>query len=133
MPVRSPRWFILASLLLAAPDTPGIIELWDDDELVYVGEAPESIRKRLVADLLEHNDWQETTHFGWEISFEPALRGPGAAESAVARFRGGGVLPVVLAAGQGGEPPHRRRQDAARLPRARVGQGLAEGRQGLRR
>ena len=74
MPVRSPRWFIIASLLLAAPDTPGIIELWDDDELVYVGEAPESIRKRLVADLLEHNDWQETTHFGWEISFEPTLR-----------------------------------------------------------
>jgi len=75
MPVRSPKWFILASLLVAAPDTPGVIELWEDDELVYVGAAHESIRRKLARELLDHHSWSgRTTHFGWEICYRPSAR-----------------------------------------------------------
>jgi len=75
MPVRSPKWFILASLLVAAPDTPGVIELWDDEELVYVGAAHESIRRELANELMGHTSWSgSTTHFGWEINFRPTAR-----------------------------------------------------------
>jgi hypothetical protein len=75
MPVRSPKWFILASLLVAAPDTPGVIELWDGDELVYVGAAHRSIRRKLARELLEQHAWSgRTTHFGWEISYHPSTR-----------------------------------------------------------
>jgi len=75
MPVRSPKWLVLASLLVSAPDTPGVIELWEDDELVYVGAAHESIRRKLARELLEQSTWSgRTTHFGWEISFSPSAR-----------------------------------------------------------
>lgn len=75
MPVRSPKWFILASLLVAAPDTPGVIELWEDDELVYVGAAHESIRQKLAQELIEQHTWSgRTTHFGWEINYRPSAR-----------------------------------------------------------
>jgi hypothetical protein len=35
-----------------APDTPGVFELWEDDELVFVG----------------------STHFSWEITYHPNAR-----------------------------------------------------------
>ena len=73
--LRSPKWLILSSLLVASPDTPGVIELWDGEDLVYVGAARESIRQQLVHDLLEQHAWSgRTTHFGWEISFRPSVR-----------------------------------------------------------
>ena len=75
MAIRSPKWFVLAALVAAAPDTPGVFELWDDDELMYVGatrgERP-SLRRELVERLLEHDS--AATHFSWEISFDPAAR-----------------------------------------------------------
>ena len=75
MAIRSPKWFVLAALVAAAPDTPGVFELWDDDELMYVGatrgERP-SLRRELVERLLEHDS--AATHFSWEISFAPAAR-----------------------------------------------------------
>jgi len=58
MAIRSPKWFVLAALVVAAPDAPGVFELWDDDELMYVGETRgerPSLRKELVHELLERD------------------------------------------------------------------------------
>jgi hypothetical protein len=65
----SRRWHFLWALVFLAPDAPGIVEVWDDDELVYVRASRDSIRKRLVRDL-EHVPGlrQHATHFGWEIT-----------------------------------------------------------------
>ena len=75
MAIRSPKWLVLAPLVLAAPEAPGVFELWDDDELIYVGatrgERP-SLRKELVQELLERDS--AATHFSWEITFDPARR-----------------------------------------------------------
>ena len=75
MAIRSPKWLVLAALVVAAPEAPGVFELWDDDELMYVGatggERP-SLRKELVHELLERSSM--ATHFSWEITFEPARR-----------------------------------------------------------
>jgi hypothetical protein len=73
MSIKSPKWLVLAALVSAAPDTPGVYELWDDDEVIYVGATRKgSLRKQLVHELLEANS--EATHFSWEISFAPAAR-----------------------------------------------------------
>ena len=37
MAIKSPKWLVLATLVAIAPDTPGVFELWDDDEVVFVG------------------------------------------------------------------------------------------------
>lgn len=71
MAIRSPRWLVLAALVSIAPDTPGVIELWDGDEVVYVGAA-RRLRGELVQRLLETDT--EATHFAWEISFDPQTR-----------------------------------------------------------
>src|SRR6185436_3900252 len=64
------RWLVLAALVALAPDTPGVIELWDDDELVYVGATrkKETLRTELEREVAAH---AEATHFGWEITFDP--------------------------------------------------------------
>jgi hypothetical protein len=75
MAIHSPKWLVLAALVATAPDTPGVYELWDDDELMYVGatrgEHP-SLRRELVERLLDHDS--VATHFSWEISYDPAAR-----------------------------------------------------------
>jgi excinuclease UvrABC nuclease subunit len=53
MAIRSPKWLVLATLVAIAPDTPGVFELWDDDEVVYVG-ATRTLRRELVGRLLDH-------------------------------------------------------------------------------
>jgi hypothetical protein len=73
MAIRSPKWLILATLVANAPDTPGVYELWDDDELVYVHATHGgTLREELVHELLELE--APATHFSWEISFAPAER-----------------------------------------------------------
>jgi hypothetical protein len=73
MAIRGPKWLIIAALVTMAPDTPGVFELWDDDELVFVGSTRNStLRSRLVHDLLESE--RAATHFSWEITFHPAAR-----------------------------------------------------------
>jgi len=64
---------MLAALVALAPDTPGVIELWDDDELVYVGATrnKQTLRTELQRELEAHG---EATHFGWEITFKPDAR-----------------------------------------------------------
>jgi len=54
MAIRSPKWFLLATLVAMAPDTPGVFELWDDDELVYVGATRDSLREELHRHVAAH-------------------------------------------------------------------------------
>lgn len=73
MAMRSPRWLVLAALVSAAPDTPGVYELWDDEELICVrGTSGGTLREALVHELLDGG--AAATHFSWEISFHPAAR-----------------------------------------------------------
>lgn len=72
MAIRSPKWVVLAALVVVTPDTPGVYELWDDDELMYVGATRDSLRRELVERLLEHES--DATHFSWEITYEPEAR-----------------------------------------------------------
>ena len=62
---------IVAALVSIAPDTPGVFELWDDDEVVYVG-ATRTLRRELVGRLLNHAS--DATHFSWEITYDPEPR-----------------------------------------------------------
>lgn len=73
MAIRGPKWLIIAALVTMAPDTPGVFELWEDEELVFVGSTRNStLRDQLIHRLLE--DRVEATHFSWEITFDPASR-----------------------------------------------------------
>ncbi len=73
MAIRSPKWLVLAALVLAAPDTPGVYELWDDDELLYVGATRAgTLREELVHELYERE--RGATHFSWEICYSPVAR-----------------------------------------------------------
>ena len=69
MPIRSPKWLFATALVLASPETPGVFELWDGDELVYVGatRGPHpSLRDSLAREIAIH----EATHFSWEITYQ---------------------------------------------------------------
>jgi hypothetical protein len=72
MAIRSPKWLVLAALVATTPDTPGVYELWDDDELMCIGATRDSLRRELVERLLEHHS--AATHFSWEISYHPEAR-----------------------------------------------------------
>ena len=75
MAIRSPRWVVVAALVSLAPDTPGVYELWDGDELVYVGRTRDertTLRGELERCLLDEH--VSATHFSWEISFHPVAR-----------------------------------------------------------
>jgi len=72
MAIRSPKWLVLAALVVAAPDTPGVFELWDDDEVLRIGATCRSLRKELMHELLEQEN--RATHFSWEITFDPVAR-----------------------------------------------------------
>lgn len=72
MAMRSPKWLVLAALVYAAPNTPGVIELWEDDELIFVHGTAGTLREALVHELLETG--LPATHFSWEITYSPASR-----------------------------------------------------------
>ena len=74
MAAQDRKWLVLAALVALAPDTPGVIELWDDEELVYIGGTPEreTLRTELARELRAHGT--EATHFSWEITFHPEDR-----------------------------------------------------------
>ena len=74
MGIRSPKWLVLAALVVASPDTPGVYELWDDEELLRIGIADKrrTLREVLTRELLEEQ--VAATHFRWEISFDPTTR-----------------------------------------------------------
>jgi hypothetical protein len=73
MAIRSPKWLVLTALVLAAPDTPGVYELWDDDEVIRLGATHgRTLREELIHELYETG--ARATHFAWEISFHPEQR-----------------------------------------------------------
>ena len=74
MATHSRRWLVLAALVALAPDTPGVLELWEDDELVYIGGTrdKQTLRSELQRELTSHA--AEATHFSWEITFHPESR-----------------------------------------------------------
>jgi hypothetical protein len=60
-------------VVAGAPAEPGVYTLWQGDEVIYYGRAQgeATIRSRL----LEHLEAAVgATHYGWEISREPAAR-----------------------------------------------------------
>ena len=74
MAIRSPKWLVIAALVTLTPDMPGVFELWDGDELLYVGgtRRKETLRTELERELAAHA--AEATHFSWEITFRPEDR-----------------------------------------------------------
>ena len=79
MPVHSPKkWLFIAALVFISPETPGVFELWEDDELIYVGTTRrphESIRASLIRHFRKEGGGDHPpTHFSWEVSYQPASR-----------------------------------------------------------
>lgn len=73
MAIRSPKWIALAALICAAPETPGVYELWDGDEVLCVrGTHGHTLREELMQALFGVGT--RATHFAWEISFHPTAR-----------------------------------------------------------
>ena len=73
MAIRSPKWIALAALVCAAPETPGVYELWDGDELLCVRSTHGgTLREELMHALFRVGE--HATHFSWEITFRPTAR-----------------------------------------------------------
>jgi hypothetical protein len=72
------KWLFIAALVFISPETPGVFELWDEDELIYVGSTrrpEESIRNCLIRHLREEGAGEHPpTHFSWEVSYRPGNR-----------------------------------------------------------
>ena len=71
MASRPPKWLMLAALIVLTPDTPGVVELWDNDELLCV-RATRALRTELMQQLSEHPG--EATHFSCEITYRGEAR-----------------------------------------------------------
>jgi hypothetical protein len=75
---RPKKWLFVAALVFISPETPGVFELWDEEELVYVGSTrrpDESIRACLIQRFnKEDGSDHPPTHFSWEVSYRPANR-----------------------------------------------------------
>ena len=73
MPIASPRYAFNATMVSGAPPDQGVFALWEGDELIYYGRA-HSIHSRLLAHLQgEEACTARATHYGWEISSNPAV------------------------------------------------------------
>ena len=71
MAIRGPVWFIVAALVSMASDTPGVFELWKDDELVSAGAIRDStLRSALARELLQGD--HDGKRFNWKITYHPA-------------------------------------------------------------
>jgi len=71
--IHSPKWLVLAALVSASPDTPGVYELWDGDRLLCVrGTHGGTLREELVQEIFARGI--AATHFAWEITYRPLER-----------------------------------------------------------
>ena len=79
MPIASPRYALTQTMVAGAPADPGVFALWENDELIYYGRASGNVINIQFA-LMEHLSGragpctQRATHYGWEISLDPAAR-----------------------------------------------------------
>jgi hypothetical protein len=73
------RYRFTRSMVEGAPADPGVYALWEGEELIYYGRADGSAIG-IQAALLEHLSGRagactgSATHYGWEISLDPAAR-----------------------------------------------------------
>jgi hypothetical protein len=73
------RYRFTRSMVEGAPADPGVYALWDAEELIYFGRASGHLVSIQLA-LLEHLSGRagpctkRATHYGWEISLDPAAR-----------------------------------------------------------
>ena len=70
MPIASPRYSFLKSVVVGAPEDPGVYALWQGDELVFFGFAQRkesTIRLRLLEHFLQRREPYEVTHYSWEM------------------------------------------------------------------
>jgi hypothetical protein len=71
------KWPFNRATIQHAPDDPGVIALWDGEEVIYLGHAREGT---IRAALLHHHDsaaddcTRKATHYSWEITARPAAR-----------------------------------------------------------
>jgi hypothetical protein len=73
------RYRFTQTMIEGAPADPGVYALWQDDELIYYGRASGasvSIQRALLEHLTGRAGpcTQGATHYGWEISLDPATR-----------------------------------------------------------
>lgn len=72
--LTSLKWKLDAEAIRATPRTQGVLGLWDNDELVYIGATapdvslPEALERLLK---LKHAGGLQATHFTWEITITP--------------------------------------------------------------
>jgi hypothetical protein len=60
-------------VIAGAPSEPGVYTLWQHEEVIYYGRAQGGATLRSL--LLEHlENGVQATHYGWEISRQPAAR-----------------------------------------------------------
>ena len=78
MPIASPRYAFNAVMVSGAPPDPGVIALWENDELIYYGRAlgeGTTIQSRLKDHLAGTEPCTAcATHYGWEIASNPRGR-----------------------------------------------------------
>jgi hypothetical protein len=77
MPIKIPRFPLQSRFVSDAPELPGVIALWEHDELIYLGRATPgiTIRKILTAHVEgRHTCTAAATHFAWEAVRDPAAR-----------------------------------------------------------
>lgn len=73
------RYRFTRSMVEGAPADPGVYALWENDELIYYGRATGG-DLHIQSALFEHLDGragrctERATHYGWEISLDPAER-----------------------------------------------------------
>ena len=78
MPIASPRYAFTSVMVSGAPNDPGVIALWENDEVIYYGHArggATTIQSCLREHLTRENACTaRATHYGWEISANPPGR-----------------------------------------------------------
>ena len=87
------KWKLDADAIRATPRTQGVVGLWDEDELVYIGAAERSgfLKETLDGLLkLKQQGVIRASHFTWEITITPRSW---SAELLRAHFQRHGVLP----------------------------------------
>lgn len=75
MPIAEPLFRFTAAIVQGAPENPGVLALWQQSEMIYLGRAA-SIRQRL-RELLQASAQPcllEATHYSWELSLSPGSR-----------------------------------------------------------
>lgn len=76
MPIASPRYPFVKGALEGAPEDPGVYELYEREELVYVGyaELPAGIQSRLLQHYYALREPARASHYAWEICRDPRTR-----------------------------------------------------------